>query len=187
MTAVPTYCGPLVVANILGTSSAEVNADIERMRAIAGGMVYRGSIIQRTRKTAKSAVRGTTQTELFALLQRAGYSFESVDVGARVFRYTQRTAFINNDNGKGYLTSDGLAPRAPGNWLPFSPLKTRAAPLSLVLHRFRSGTFIVETPSHWALARDGMWVETFTRGEWVPLSQAPKQRRVVLQAWRVAK
>lgn len=182
------YCGPLVVAAILGTSTGNIAAEVARMRVANGGAVTTTGKVRRVRARTAEAIRGTHTGELEALLTRAGFSLVPVDVGARYHAHPK------GRRGNGYVSSDGkrwLCTQflADGSrWLPWTLLEHRALPLWQAALRLRDGgTYIVHLPGHWAIASDGKWCETHTQGQWVPLAAAPRGNRKVRAAWRVTR
>lgn len=178
------YCGPLVVAAIIGISAGDAAARIAAHRVKVGGSVIRGGKLKRTRARTADKLRGTYEQELFDVLADAGYACTPVDCGAR-YRCTRHHVLINADFTRFYHR-DALF--HPGELLPVSLVKRTGRPLWQVLHSLsRADTFIVNTPGHWAIARDGQWCETHTRGHWVDFRAAPSTSRQVLNVWRVDK
>ena len=182
------FCGPLVVAAIVGTSTGQVAAEVANMRQAIGGARLSNGKLRRVRGRTADKVRGTYDIELFAVLKLHGYEATPIDVGNRYVPQFQRPVLVRADgklfarNGMAVVGVDGNA-----EWLPWTVLQRTARPLWQVLPRLTSGTYIINTPGHWALARDGQWCETLTHGNWLPYARAPQSKRKVLKAWRVTR
>ena len=182
------FCGPLVVAAIVGTSTGQVAAEVANMRQAIGGARLSNGKLRRVRGRTADKVRGTYDTELFAVLLLHGFEATPIDVGNRYVPQFQRPVLVRADgklfarNGMAVVGVDGNA-----EWLPWTVLQRTARPLWQVLPRLTSGTYIINTPGHWALARDGQWCETLTHGNWLPYARAPQSKRKVLKAWRVTR
>lgn len=182
------FCGPLVVAAILGTSTGRVASALAAVRQENHGVVKLGNgRAKRVRNRTTESIRGTYPAELETLLASYGYSFEPVDVGAR-FRMARklrgRPSYVNDAGTRFACPNPPLL--STETWHPWTVLEHCALPLWQGLSRLRDGgTYIVFTPGHWALAHNGHWCETFTNGNWVRFSHAPKSSRRMLAAWRV--
>jgi len=178
------FCGPLVVAAIIGTSTGAVADMIKHGRAAKAFAVPVG----RKRRPKATVVRGTYENELFALLEAHGARIEPIDVGSRYIRIRGargRDTFVNATFTR--WAASFLPPvLSTDEWYPCTILEREALPLWRVAVLFDTGTYIVNTPNHWAIASDGKWCETYTKGEWVPLRNAPGRNRKVLRAWRVS-
>jgi hypothetical protein len=177
------YCGPLVCAAILGTSTGVVADTLATMRRSKDSACVVNGRIRRMPK----GVRGTFNLELFAILERNGFAIEPVDVGARYQRHhkTRHQTHVYTDaNFKAWYSSDLFNSAL----LPVTLLERTARPLWQCLAVLGDGaTYVVNTPGHWAIASGGKWCETFTNGAWVELRAAPKSSRKVINAWRVTR
>lgn len=176
-----TYCGPLVVGAILGTSTGII---AER---IAGMRVARDPVtIPRGRKAPRRGpIRGTYYTELCALLERAGYGLRPVDVGARYRRSNYVACYIDAEQKRMYRGGVTPAMAQVLDLWAYTPLKRVCDSLGSFLRGLDAGTYIVNTPGHWAIASGGLWCETYTGGAWCAKRAAPKQTRRVLNAWQI--
>ena len=171
------YCGPLVVAAILGTSTGTVESEIFALRR-AG----------QSRKRARlgGVLRRTYEKELRAVLAAHGYRTETVDCGARLVRW-RSNVFTNDSFTRWY----GREPLFSAETLhPVSLLRPQYLSLwqwrcSRVIDR--NATYVVNTPGHWALYSAGKWCETYTRGEWVDARVAPGSRRRVISTHLVTR
>jgi hypothetical protein len=165
-----------------------VAAEVANMRQAIGGSRLSNGKIKRVRGRTADKVRGTYDTELFAVLLLHGFEATPIDVGNRYVPQFQRAVLVSAD-GKRYARNGMAVVGVDGNaeWLPWTVLQRTARPLWQVLPRLTSGTYIINTPGHWALARDGQWCETLTCGEWLPYARAPQSKRKVLKAWRVTR
>lgn len=179
-----TFCGPLVVAAILGTSTGAVVAEIAAKRQATRGVRLSTGKLRRVRARTADAIRGTYDTELFALLESRGVKLEPVDVGARYRPHRKirgRPCYVNTDGSRFSCPLD-----LGDDWLPWTLLEREVLPLWRAALRLRDGaTYIVHLPGHWAIVSGGKWCETYTRGEWLPLAAAPCRNRQVKAAWRV--
>lgn len=180
------WCGPLVLAAIMGTSTGEVCEALAVERQLTRGVRLSNGKIKRVRGRTADTMRGTYDTELFALLERNGFVLESIDVGAR-YRPGRHSTYVN-DAGTRYAS-----PRPPifttETWWPWTVLVRDCLPLWRWLLRVRNdnNAYIVHLPNHWAITARGMWCETHTKGDWIRAAQAPQGRRKVLKAWRVTR
>jgi hypothetical protein len=184
-----TFCGPLVVAAILGTSTGVVAAELANQRVANKGALSYGKV-RRARGYKQGIVKGTHGPECFALLERHGFALEGVDVGMRYRRMRKargRDTFVNANFTHWNVWPPLFA--EDDDWYPATLVEREGLALWRVVVRkvFDSGTYIVQLPGHWAIAHDGKWCETYTRGEWVALRGAPSNRRKVLAAWRVTR
>jgi hypothetical protein len=185
------FCGPLVVAAILGISTGEVAELIAARRRVNKGVRLASGKVKRVRggRVAGHAIKGTYDSELFELLAERGYKVEEINVGARYGRVY--TGWINPEGTRVMRRDPANAlPYPPldyNDWKPWTFLRRAFRVLWTSIPKFKSGTYIVNTPGHWAIASDGKWCETFTKGEWVPLALAPQSRRKVVRAWRVTR
>jgi hypothetical protein len=172
-----TYCGPLVVASILGTSTGVVAQRIESMRKARDPVT-----IQRNGRPRRGAVRGTYHTELRAVLEREGFGLRETDVGAR-YRRDRKYCYVNATCTRGANQLPMFA--IPSEWHAVTWLKRQCPTLLNFLMHADNGTYIVNLPGHWAIVSNGQWCETHTRGEWVAKRAAPKQSRHVINAWQI--
>lgn len=166
------WCGPLVVAAVLGTSTAQVVSELIPLR--------------RARKVGRriakiDTVRGTSIGELRAVLALHGRTLTPVDAGVRLTR--KYTGFISPDGKRSCRVQPAFLCEP---WRPWSMLTWHYPALWQFLARYKVGTFIVQLPGHWALLHDGQWCETFTNGIWCDAHRAPKQRRKVQLAYLVS-
>lgn len=185
-----TFCGPLVVAAICGTSTGQVCESIAAMRQRTGG-VQLGKRVKRVRARTADKIKGTYDGELFAVLKSQGFAVAPVDVGARYrsqsVRGFYRDTFVSDD-GKRFCR--GAPPILDSRtWWPWTLIERECLPLWRWLLRVRDDahTYIVHLPGHWAIAHAGQWCETYTDGKWVPANRAPRGSRKVINAWRVTR
>ena len=156
------------------------------MRQAVGGARLANGKLRRVRGRTADKVRGTYDIELLAVLLLHGFEATPIDVGNRYVPEFIRPVHVSAD-GKRFSRHGVPILDKPENWLPWSIVRRTARPLWQVLPRLTSGTYIINTPGHWALARDGQWCETLTYGNWLPYCRAPQSNRKVLQAWRVTR
>ena len=173
-----TWCGPLVAAAILGTSTGVVADAVYNMRKARDPACHH--------KRVTRVVRGTYASELHALLKAYGYSIgESV----APIRYQPARRFGTYIRADGLRMCRAVPILSTADWHRWTMVERRGAwDLWRCLKTLgTAGTFIIETPGHWALLSGGHWCETFTKGAWVPARGAPKQSRNVLNAWPVSR
>jgi hypothetical protein len=173
-----TYCGPLVVAAIMGTNTGAVATAITGMRAARDPV----TILRGRKAPRRGPIRGTYYSELCALLERSGFGVRSVDVGVR-FQPDRKWGYVNATCTRGARQLPMFA--NPSEWHAVTWLRAVYRPLWAFLSHADNGTYIVNTPGHWAIASGGQWCETYTRGEWVAKRAAPKQNRRVINAWQI--
>lgn len=184
------FCGPLVVAAILGTSTGNVATEVANIRKRIGGAIiaHNGAPkLKRVRARTGEAVRGTYDSELFAVLAAHGVRTEYVDVGARLRPHRKlrgRPCYVNAD-GTRFHCGNGPPILSTEDWYPWTYLQSEALPLWRVMLRLQQGTYIVHLPRHWAVLSDGKWCETYTGGEWRDMRAVPGRNRKVNAAWRV--
>jgi hypothetical protein len=178
------FCGPLVVAAILGTSTGNVATEVANLRCKLKGARMADGTIKRIRGRRADKVRGTYNSELFAVLESRGLLIESVPVGGRwveIRKCRGRSTYVNGSFTR--MARGGMPPW--GDWYPVTLITREGRSLWMLRQLFASGTYIVQLPGHWALAHDGLWCETHTSGQWVDIRVAPKSSRKVLQAWKI--
>lgn len=171
------YCGPLVVAAIMGTSTGDVASQVYAMRKAGES--------PRKMKRVPAAVKGTTGSELVRLLQARGYAVYDTDIGARYRPQDFRTYYADNDANKSYRTPNPLVAITEYPLAPWSLVRRVLPTLGDWLRHTDGKTYIIHLPGHWALASGGKFTETYTRGAWVPFREAPSRNRHVTMAYLV--
>ena len=168
------YCGPLVVGAILGTSTGYVAESVLRLRREGLGH-------KRARKSG--AIKGTYADELLRLLAQHGYRTEQIDIGARYRRRTYRETLVN-DSFTRWASREPLF--STETWHPATLLRVAYPSLGMWLRTLRTdATYIVHLPRHWAIASAGKWSETHTDGKWIDFRGAPGRARHVTAAYLV--
>jgi len=158
------YCGPLVLAALLGTSTAE-----------AAGIV-RG-------QSGRRAIRGMYHPELITALRANGYDVveEAIEL-----RYRAHHSF----GGGQWYTNEQDPDMPPGHrGAPFTPVK-RVGPTFAEWLRSRqvpSATHIVVVSNHYVLVQGRKMVDTHTHGVWTFIRSAPHRRKRVEKVFRIIK
>jgi hypothetical protein len=176
------FCGPLVLAAILGTSTAEA---AEKVRDVS--MRRRG------------AVKGMYNSELLAVLRANGRTVTEMDVPrvyiarrrpgesvADTVEYTNGDTWTHFVDGKAnhvrvatYGADYANAAHTPVHrvgvtlaaWLPTRPDHT--------------GTYVVVVANHYVLISGRKFVDTYTKGEWVSIGKAPHRRKRVHKIFQI--
>jgi hypothetical protein len=177
------YCGPLVVAAILGCSTGKVAEEIAAYRVKNKGVRLPSGLVRRMKGRSADKIRGTHSAELLELLARHGIKTEAINPGARLIPW-ERNVMVNSQFTRWVRKAPVLS---TDDWVPASLVRLTGLTLWQASSKFAEGTFIIVTPGHWAIISDGKWCETFTGGKWVDLRHAPKDNRRVISAWRVTK
>jgi hypothetical protein len=170
------YCGPLVIAALLGCSTAEAAAKVRASTDVLG------------------AVKGMYNGDLIKTLEANGYKLTAVEVSKRyavsrgvgesvgdAIHYTRLTKVRRPDGSyrESINTNDNPA--------PFTPLKLVGETLASWLRnrKDKAGTYVINVTDHYVLVVGRKFVDTYTRGEWVPIGKAPHRRTRVARVWQV--
>lgn len=172
------YCGPLVLAAIMGCTSAEAAA---RVRSVRGLKV----------------VKGTMGNDLWQTLRAHGFSItaEKLDLrymadhqpGKASMPWVNYTVDVRRPGFTGLTTCFGGAEYP---WAAeYTPVKQVGPTLAEWMRAKRdpNAHYILEVTNHWVLVKGRKFVDTFTKGEWVFLRSAPHRRKRVRGVWRVEK
>lgn len=175
------YCGPLVLAALLGCTTAEAAAKVREAtdtdRSIKG--MYSREL------TATLAANGFTVAKLevpkhYEPRRRIGQRVEdAVEYCTNTWtKYHDGKVLLwrpNNDHGLG-----GSA---------MTPVKLVGCTLAAWLRQRpnRAGTYVVNVTGHYVLVVGRKFVDTATRGEWVSIAKAPHRRTRVENVWQVSR
>jgi len=150
------FCGPLVLAAIMGCSTAEA---AERVRQAT---------------LQKRAIKGTDWWELEMTLRQRGFrtSHKQVPAQRYVADRVPGKPLLNGAKWDAQYTPVKLVGPTLAEWLR----TTKRDP---------DAYYIIEVPHHWVLVKGRKFVDTFTEGEWVFLRSAPHRRKRVKAVWKV--
>lgn len=172
------YCGPLVLAAIMGCTSAEAAARVRRVRGL-------------------KVVKGTHMADLWQTLSAHGFRITAEKPNLRYVvdrrpgkpstPLTNYTVEVRRPGFSGLTTCFG------GDGYPweaqYTPVKQVGPTLAEWMRAKRdpNAHYILEVTNHWVLVKGRKFVDTFTKGEWVFLRSAPHRRKRVRGIWRVEK
>jgi hypothetical protein len=175
------YCGPLVIAALLGCSTAEAAAKV------------------REAADTDRAIKGMYNNEMVKTLAANGFTVAKLEVPKHYVarrrvgeRIEDAVEYVSNTWWKG-----------PGHsiqaWRPpsgidmggsaMTPVKLIGPSLASWLRQRpdRAGVYVVNVTGHYVLIAGRKFVDTGTRGEWVSIAKAPHRRTRVENVWQVSR
>ena len=167
------FCGPLVIAAILGKSTGEAAAEV-RWRV--------------NRSCYRQAVKGMYTDDLVFVLQANGFACTKLPV---------RQSYVANRGNWGgqwmshdwadFVMGTGGGMRDRASPAPFTPVKRVGPTLAswLAERGDKAATYVIAFGDHFALVSGKKFVDTKTRGEWVNTGDAPWRRKRVQAVYRV--
>ena len=158
------YCGPLVLAAIMGVDTAEAARRVRAMKGYVPG------------DANAAPIKGTHWWELRDTLARHGWRTTHLPVPkhtvkVQCFPGLPKAGWVSVNGKLPELTKDKQVGPTFAQWLRSRP--------------DRGAMYIVEVTGHWVLVKGRKFVDTYTKGEWVFLGSAPHKRRRVCNAWLV--
>lgn len=172
------YCGPLVLAALLGCTTAEAAAKV------------------RLATNSDRAIKGMHNAEMVNTLVRVGgFNVEKLDVPKHyiedrgfgqpsgVLSFSTRSWFKPGTNIMWRDGEDGIAAS------PFIAIKRIGPTLAQWLRQRpdRAGTYVINVTGHYVLVVGRKFVDTKTGGEWVSIAKAPHRRTRVENVWKVTR
>jgi hypothetical protein len=176
------YCGPLVIAALLGCSTSEAAAKV------------------REAANTDRAIKGMFNGEMLKTLAWNGFKIENLKV-PKHYEARRRPGQSIEDSVE-YCTNTWTRFRPDGSillWRPendaslggssMTPVKLVGCTLAAWLRQRpdRAGTYLINVTGHYVLVVGQKFVDTQTRGEWVSLKKAPHRRTRVENVWQVTK
>ena len=182
------FCGPLVLAAILGTSTARA---AEQVRNLS--------------KRRRVAVKGMWNSELLAVLRANGRTVTEVEVPrvyiarrrpretiANAMGWTDGRIFVKYSEKWPYGKTGGFHMARhdlcadPSNSC-YTPVTHVGVTLAAWLPKRpdHTGTYVVVVANHYVLISGRKFVDTYTRGEWVSIGKAPHRRKRVHNVFQV--
>lgn len=157
------YCGPLVIAALLGCTTAEAAAKV------------------REATDSDRAIKGMFNHEMLKTLARNGFTVAQREV-PKLYLARRRPGQSAEDAVRYSYEQNG--PDAP-----YTPLKLTGCTLAAWLRQRpdRAGTYVINVTGHYVLVVGRKFVDTGTRGEWVSIAKAPHRRMRVENVWQVSK
>lgn len=178
------YCGPLVLAAIMGCTSAEA---ANRVRAVRGLKVVKGTLPQDLWCTLRAhGYRSYHEyvPQRYINARKPGKPGTSIDTVA-LQRCPQSTAYrVAGVSMEWMPGSGGLNPV----WgAPYTPIKLAGPTLAEWMRSKRDpdAYYVVGLSDHWVLVKGRKFIDTFTKGQWVFLRSAPHRRKRVRSVFRV--
>lgn len=187
------YCGPTVIAAITGKPTSTVE-DIIR---------YQRDPNWKRKKAGRAGVpvRGTGTGELGRTFAKLGWRMERIDIDLNppvdptapvklnpVDAVARLGHELNAMFTPGYVERNGRfisRARIPKMSASTARRPTLAAWLRKRTPEQRKQTFVVEVAHHWIAVTGKKFVDTYTKGKWVWLKDAPHRRKRVRAAWKV--
>lgn len=171
------YCGPLVLAALIGCTTAEAAA---KVRSATGD---------------HSAIKGMHNHELIKTLKAAGHTLLELPVAMRMVEARNP----GEPSGQIHYGTDSWSINVPGGvrlWRPADHsqgasamcLLRRQGPTLAAWLRTRPdkcATYIINVTGHYVLVSGRKFVDTYTKGEWVNIGKAPHRRCRVVKVWQV--
>jgi hypothetical protein len=175
------YCGPLVLAALLGCTTAEAAA---KVRAACGH---------------GHTIKGMTNNELLKTLIAGGYSVTELNVSKHYVEARnpgEPSGVVNFRSNNWEIRMGATIQKGVRLWQPpegfnltsqFTPVKHVGPTLAAWLRTRpdKSATYIINVTGHYVLISGRKFVDTGTRGEWVNIGKAPHRRARVVKVWRV--
>jgi hypothetical protein len=170
------YCGPLVIAALLGCTTAEAAAKV------------------RLATNSDRAIKGMHNDEMVLTLVRVGgFDVQKLEVPKH---YVEDRGFGHPSGVLSYTTRSWYKPGTSMIWRdsedgitasPFIPVKRIGPTLAGWLRQRpdRAGTYVINVTGHYVLVVGRKFVDTATRGEWVSIAKAPHRRTRVENVWQV--
>jgi hypothetical protein len=174
------YCGPLVLAALLGGTSAEAAA---KVREAAG---------------TDRAIKGISNHEMLKTLAANGFRVAQLPVPKRYVarrwigeRVEDTVEYVSNTwwKGPGHSIQAWRPPAdADMGGSAMTPVKLTGCTLAAWLRQRpdRAGTYVINVTGHYVLVVGRKFVDTQTRGEWVSIAKAPHRRTRVENVWQVS-
>jgi hypothetical protein len=174
------YCGPLVIAALLGCSTAEAAAKV------------------RLATNSDRAIKGMFNNEMLKTLVRVGgFDVRQLDV-PKHYEARRRPGQRVEDTVE-YVSNTWWreTPNCKQAWRPpagidmggsaMTPVKLVGCTLAAWLRQRpdRAGTYVINVTGHYVLVVGQKFVDTATRGEWVSIRKAPHRRTRVENVWQV--
>jgi hypothetical protein len=175
------YCGPLVLAALLGCTSAEAAA---KVREATG---------------ADRAIKGMFNHEMLKTLAANGFRVAQLPVPKRYVsrrrigeRVEDTVKYVSNTwwKGSGHSIQAWRPPAdADMSGSAMTPVKLTGCTLSAWLRQRpdRAGTYVINVTGHYVLVVGRKFVDTQTSGEWVSIAKAPHRRARVENVWQVSR
>lgn len=172
------YCGPLVIAALLGCSTAEA---AEKVRLATN---------------SDRAIKGMFNHEMVKTLERVGgFDIRKLEVPQH---YIEDRGFGEPSGVLSFSTRGWYKPGTPTIWRdsedgigasPFIAVKRVGPTLAQWLRQRpdRAGTSVVNVTGHYVLIVGRKFVDTRSRGEWVSIAKAPGRRARVENVWQVSR
>lgn len=177
------YCGPLVLAALLGCSTSEAAAKV------------------RLATNSDRAVKGMSNNEMLKTLVRVGgFDVKQIEV-PKHYQARRRVGetvedaveYVSNTWWRGDKQSGMQAWRPPSGLdmggSAMTPVKLVGCTLAAWLRQRpdRAGTYVINVTGHYVLVVGRKFVDTGTRGEWVSIAKAPHRRTRVENVWQVTR
>lgn len=168
------YCGPLVMAAILGCTTAEATAKArlandsrEDYKGMSNGEVIRTLRVY-GRKVDEEPVPKACVAD-----RRIGEPKGVVTHGYDI------TETFKDGRGVKCVVSIGR--------VQYCAIKTQGVTFAAWLkqRKDKAGTYLVNVTGHYVLVSGRQFVDTHTRGEWVNIGKAPHRRCRVQRVWRI--
>lgn len=168
------YCGPLVLAAILGCTTAEATA--KARLANDSREAYKGMCNADVIRTLKVYGRTVTEEPVPKMLVAARCVGEPKGVVTHGFDITE--TFKDGRVIKCVVSSERVQ---------YCAVKIQGVTFAAWLKQRldKAGTYLVNVTGHYVLVSGRQFVDTYTRGEWVNIGKAPHRRCRVEHVWRI--
>lgn len=177
------YCGPLVLAALLGCTTAEAAAKVRLAtnsdRAIKG--MHNDEMVKTLVRVGGFDIRKLDVPKHYEARRRPGQRVEDV------VEYCTNTwtRHVDGNPNKILLWRPNNDHSLGGSAM--TPVKLVGCTLAAWLKQRpdRAGTYVINVTGHYVLVVGQKFVDTATRGEWVSIRKAPHRRTRVENVWQV--
>lgn len=176
------YCGPLVIAALLGCSTAEAAAKVRLAtnsdRPVKG--MYNNDMLKTLIRVGGFDVKQLEVPKHYEPRRRIGQRIEDT------VEYCTNT-WTKYHDGKVLLWRPNNDHSLGGSAM--TPVKQVGCTLAAWLRQRpdRAGTYVINVTGHYVLIVGRKFVDTATRGEWVSIAKAPHRRTRVENVWQVSR
>jgi hypothetical protein len=177
------YCGPLVIAALLGCTTAEAAAKVRLAintdKPING--MYNGDMLKTLVRVGGFDVKQLEVPKHYTALRRPGQRIEDT------VEHCTNTWTKHLPDGSIRLWRPDNDGNIGGSAM--TPVKRVGCTLAAWLRQRpdRAGTYVINVTDHYVLVVGQKFVDTATRGEWVSIRKAPHRRTRVENVWQVSR
>lgn len=191
------YCGPLVLAALLGVSTAEAAEQVRRHSNHTGAV--KGMHNHDLLKTLMANGFNPQPVELpmrYQGIRKPGETWENALEFTSGYSWTSWRTSTENDKWackpgtriECIIGRKDLEALDPDNRSSCHNRVKRVGPTLagfLKMRPNRAATYVVNITGHYVLVSGRKFVDTYTRGEWVSIAKCPHRRARVVKVWEL--